>query len=98
MTKDRRYKLVKDQISGGHLKSLRDIFEIIPKTVVLKDMKIHNLRFNELLRDVSLFLVKELFHLAELIEVDEKVILDLTHNQYIADKKSRPKKEQKSQA
>lgn len=92
MVKDSRYTLVKDQISLGRLKTLRDIFGIIPKTVVSKDMRIHNQRFNDMLYDVSLFVLKELYELAALIEVDGKIILDLAHQQYLLDQKNKIKK------
>lgn len=92
MTKDRRYTLVKNQISGGHLTAFREIFDIIPKTVVGKDLKIHNIRFNELLHDISRFEMGELYQIAGLIEVEEIAIVNLAHSQYLADKKTRKKK------
>ena len=95
MVKDSRYTLVKDQISLGRLKTLRDIFGIIPKTVVLTDMHIHNQRFNEILADVSLFQLLELYELAALIEVDGKIVLDLAHEQYLLDQKNKIKTQSK---
>jgi hypothetical protein len=92
MTKDKRYTLVKNQISGGYVKTFREIFEIIPKTVVSKDLKIHNLRFGNMLNDMARFELGDLYRIAALIEVDEKIILDLAHAQYLADKKGKRKK------
>ena len=92
MTKDRRYTLAKNEILGGHVKTLREIFDIIPKTVVSKALKIHNMRFSDLINDVQGFELSELYLLAELLEIDEKLLLDLTHAQYLADKKTRKKK------
>lgn len=92
MTKDKRYTLVKNQISGGYVKTFSEIFDIIPKTVVSIDLKIHNVRFNNLLNDVSRFELGDLYRIAALIDVDEKAILDLAHAQYIADKKTKKKK------
>lgn len=89
MVKDKRYKLVKDQISGGHIKTFSEIFDIIPKTVVLKDLHIHNQRFNELMSDVRLFTLLQLYELAALIEIDGKIILDMAHHQYLADQKKK---------
>lgn len=91
MTKDRRYLLAKNQILGGHIRLFREIFDVIPKTVVLKDMKIHNQRFNDLLNNVSGFLLSELYQIADLIEVDEKIIVDMAHQQHVADQKTKPK-------
>ena len=84
--------MVKNQISGGYVKTFREIFDIIPKTVVGKDLKIHNLRFGNMLNDTSLFEMGDLYRIAALIEVDEKIILDLAHAQYLADKRGRKKK------
>jgi len=92
MTKDKRYTLVKNQISGGYIKTFREIFDIIPKTVVGKDLKIHNVRFGNMLNDTTLLELGDLYRIAALIDVDEKIILDLAHAQYLADKKTRKKK------
>jgi hypothetical protein len=92
MTKDRRYTIVKNEILGGHVKTFREIFDIIPKTVVTKDMKIHNIRFNMLIDNVSRFELDELYRLAALLDLEEKVILDLAHAQFLAEKKSKKKK------
>lgn len=92
MTKDKRYVLVKNQISGGFLKTFREIFDIIPKTVVSKDLKMHNVRFGNMLNDTTRFELGDLYRIAALIDVEEKVILDLAHAQYLADKKTRKKK------
>jgi hypothetical protein len=92
MTKDKRYTLVKNQISGGYVKTFSEIFDIIPKTVVSIDLKIHNVRFNNLLNDVSRFELGDLYRIAALIDVDEKTILDLAHTQYLSEKKTKRKK------
>ena len=92
MAKDKRYTLVKNEISGGHVKTFREIFDIIPKTVVSKDLKIHNVRFNNLLNDVTRFELGDLYRIAALIDIDEKIILDLAHAQYLAEKKVKKKK------
>ena len=92
MTKDKRYTLVKNQISGGYIKTFREIFDIIPKTVVGKDLKSHNVRFGNMLNDTTLLELGDLYRIAALIDVDEKIILDLAHAQYLADKKTRKKK------
>jgi len=77
------------------MKSFQEIFDILPKTVVLKDLHIHNQRFNKMLSNVSLFPLEELYKLAELIEIDPKIIVDLAHilahSQYITNRKRKSK-------
>ena len=92
MTKDKRYTIVKNQIEGGYLKGFREIFDIIPKTVVAKDLKIHNIRFSNLINDVSRFELIDLYKLAGLLEIEEKLMLDLVHSQYLSDKRIKRKK------
>jgi hypothetical protein len=92
MTKDKRYTTVKNLISGGYIKTFREIFDTIPKSVVARDLGINNVRFSSLLNNIQKFIVKDLFRIAELLEVDEKAVLDLLYNQYISEKKTRKKK------
>jgi hypothetical protein len=91
MAKDKRYTTVKNLISGGYIKSFQEIFDTIPKSVVYKDLGINNVRFNNLLNNVDQFILKDLFRIAALIEIDEKAILDLVYIQYSQGKKARKK-------
>ena len=92
MVKDKRYKTVNYLISGGFIKSFTEIFDSIPKSVVYKDLGMNNTRFNHLMDNVEDFVLKDLFKIAELIEIDEKVILDLIFHQYQKRKMSKTKK------
>ena len=92
MTKDKRYTTVKNLISGGYIKAFNEIFDTIPKSVVYIDLGMNSVRFNNLLDNVDFFVVKDLFRIAALIEIDEKVILDLMYNQYSLQKKTKKKK------
>ncbi|TXJ23509.1 MAG: hypothetical protein E6Q24_17500 [Chitinophagaceae bacterium] len=92
MVKDKRYTNVKNLISGGHIKNFKDLFDVIPKTVVAHDLGINNVRFTELMEDVGRYFVKDLFKLAELIEVPEIEVMKLICNQYSTDKKAKRKR------
>lgn len=83
------YRTIKLLIEGNQLKEFREIFEHIPKTVINVDLGINYARFNRLIKQVQGFKLEELYMLARLIGVDEKVILDLAHSQYLADKKKK---------
>lgn len=92
MTKDKRYKSVNSLISGGYVKTLIEIFDTIPKSVVAKDLGVSLDRFTKMINDVERFGIRNLFRMAQLIEVDEIMILNLIYHQYQADKKARRKK------
>ena len=70
-----------------------DIFEskAISKSKVYKDLGLNNARFNELIDNVELFKLEDLFHLSLLIEIDAMKVLELAHNQWMA-KNSKLKK------
>lgn len=86
MTKDKRYKTVKNLILGKYIKTLNEIFDTIPYTVVAKNLGIENDRFSLRIGDVERWRIKELFRLAKLIEVEEIEILILLNNQHKAKK------------
>lgn len=92
MAKDRRYSTVKNLISGNYIKTFREIFDTVPKSVVAKDLGFNSERINRLMNEVDRFIVKDLFKLASLIEVDEIEIMKLICNQYTTDKKGKRKK------
>jgi len=77
MAKDRRYIRVKNLLSGGHIHSFPDIFLDIPKSVVARDLGINNVRFSKLINKVELFLLKDIYRFADLLEVDGMYLLHL---------------------
>lgn len=87
--KDKRYNTVKNLISGGYIKSFHEIFDTLPKSVLYKDLGMNSARFNKLLNNVEGFILKDIFHIAALIGIDEKIILDLIYAQYNQSKKSK---------
>lgn len=86
MEKDRRYMQCQNLILGGFVQSFRDIFEIIPKTRVSRDMRINNLRFTRLINNVDQFVLKDIIRMAALFEIDEELMMKMIHHQYKADK------------
>jgi hypothetical protein len=89
MAKDRRYTTIKYLIVDGHIKSFRDIFNDLPKSVVARDLGINNVRFSKLINNVELFVLKELYRFAEFIEIEHKILLDLVDQQYTESKKKK---------
>lgn len=88
MAKDKRYRVVKNLIEGGFIKSFQEIFDTIPKSVVYKDLGMNSVRFNKLLSKVENFVLKDIFRIAALIEVDKKLLLDLVYVDHIQHKKN----------
>jgi len=88
MVKDKRYKTVKNLIDGGYVIKFRQIFDSIPKSVLYKHLGMNSVRFKNLMFHVDLFVVKDIFRMANYFEVDNDVMLKLIYNQYIEDHSS----------
>ena len=95
MARDYRYTTVKNLIAGGYIKSFREMFPTIPKSVVARDLGMNNGRFTRLMNDVKKFTLEELYRLAGFLEIEETTMLTLVHEQYLSDKKKRFRKADK---
>jgi len=78
-------------MSTGHIRNFQDLFKFIPKSVIARDLGMNNTRFSKLIQNVDDFILRDLFRLAELFEIDDLALLNLVHQQYLADKKSKKK-------
>ena len=87
MIKDKRYTVAKNLIESGHITLFRQIFDILPKSVVYRDLGMNNTRFTNLMENVEHFLVNDLFRIADLIGADKMKILEITLRQYEIDNK-----------
>jgi hypothetical protein len=92
MPKDKRYNTVKNLITGGYIKSLSEILDTVPKTVVARDLGMHHQTFDKLIKYPERFTYKDTFRIASLIEVDELVIINLIYNQCVIERKIKRKK------
>ena len=90
--KDSRYNIVGKLIRSNELKMFSEIVDVIPKTRLAIDLGINPERFNRLLANKELFVLKDLYTLADLLEVDLMPLVQLLHNQIQADKKTRRKR------
>jgi hypothetical protein len=92
--KDNRYMRLKQLILHGDIHTLAEIFEIVPKTTVARDMKISLDRFDRKVKEIERFSLREFFKLTALLEVDEIAVFKL----FVADVQARkPKKKKSSQ-
>jgi hypothetical protein len=94
MPRDERYKNVKNLIEAGRITTFREIFtsRAIPKTVLAKDLGMHHDTFNKLLVAPQRFTFENAFHIAAIIEIDKKNIIELIYNQCEEDNKKNKKK------
>lgn len=85
--KDPRYDTIKVLINAGHIKTIKDIFIFIPKTVVYRDFGANFIRFDLAITNPSKFRLGELMLLAEMFDVDAKRIIDMAYEQSLTLKK-----------
>jgi hypothetical protein len=89
MMKDERYSTVKKLISSKQLSVFREIFEIVPKSVVARDLGMTNRGVERLTHRVEDFALKDLFKFADFLEIDRMDIIQMVYAQYIADETNR---------
>jgi len=77
MAKDKRYNTAKKLFEMGAMTNISEILDVIPKTVIGKDMGMHHDTFNRLLSNPGNFTLNQIFQLAALIGVDKMAMLNL---------------------
>lgn len=85
--KDRRYKTIRNLIAAGYIKTFRQIFGIIAKSQVARDLKTNNGRFTRRKHQVDQFKMWQVFRLADLLEMEEGTVLELLIRQRKEDQK-----------
>lgn len=76
-SKDIRYKTARIVMEAGQVKTFKEIFKIIPKTVVAKDMRTNNNRMERLINNPAGFTFSEIDKIAKLIGCDYRKLRDL---------------------
>jgi plasmid maintenance system antidote protein VapI len=92
MAKDPRYNSVSKLIANSSLESFSEVLAFVPKTVLARDLGIHHITFNKLINHPEKFTLQLIYHIASLMGVDKKVMLELFYNQTSGDKKGKRKK------
>lgn len=77
--KDKRYQTIRLYIQAGAISSFGEIFDILPKSVLSRDLRLNYIRLVKKIQDPNLFTLREMRRMAELIEVDDEVIFNLIH-------------------
>jgi hypothetical protein len=89
--KDRRYNALKAYIDSGEMKNFTEMFDIVPRSVVVRDSGINYTRLINKIKGPEKFTVKDIFILAQLIGVESQKIYQLIASS--VDKKSfKPKR------
>lgn len=90
MVKDNRYNIARIFIEKGEIKTIAQIFDYIPKSVVSHEIKTNNNRFTRLINDPLEFKLIELSKIAKAIGVETKVLVNMALQDAV--RRSRSKK------
>lgn len=79
--KDKRFNTVGKLIRANEINTFSEVIDVIPKTVLAIELGINPERFNRLIANIDLFVIKDLVKLAELLEVETIAVLQLISNE-----------------
>lgn len=85
--KQNGYKILKLLVQNRQISTFEEIFEIISRTRLARDAKIHYNRLGNKVRNPEKFTVKDIRTLAKLIDIDPLVLFSFIWP--LAEKKSR---------
>lgn len=77
MIKDNRYNIARIFIENGEIKTIAQIFEYIPKSVVSHELRTNNNRFTRLINDPLEFKLIELSKIARALGIETKVLVNM---------------------
>ena len=90
MIKDNLYNIARLFIEKGEIKTIAQIFDYIPKSVVSHELKTNNNRFTRLINDPLEFKLIELSKIAKAIGIETKVLVNMALQE--ENRRSRPGK------
>lgn len=77
MVKDKRYNALKSYIETEGIKSFTEIFDIIPKSVIVRDAKLNYVRLEAKIKSPEKFTIKDLLTISDLIGIDSRKLYNL---------------------
>jgi len=98
MAKDKRYKVVKTMLDKGILIEFRQILEVVPKTVIARELRTNNNRMTRLLSDVRSFSLDELYRISRAMTIDFRKLVSITCSQILTEEKNKAQKKVKKYA
>jgi len=81
MEKDKRYDIVRKLIISGHIVTIQDIIDVLPKTILTKDLGMHHITFEKYLKEPHRFTYGDTKKIAQLIEVEIEQIFTIILNE-----------------
>ena len=70
--RDPRYRIAKVMLQGNKLESLEEMFKIVPRTVIAKDLHINNSTIKHYIKYPGRFTINHVMELADLLRYDHK--------------------------
>lgn len=89
MAKQKSFKVAKNLIETGGIKNISQLLEIVDKKAIYKGIPATPIRFNNLVADPPQFRFSDAYAIAATIGVDEKLVIDLIHNECVSRRKRR---------
>ena len=90
------YSTGKKHLLTGEIKKLSELLEYVEKTPFSRDIRTTPERFNRLLANPIKFRMDDIYNMAQMLDVDHKLIFELVHNEYLAKlEEARRKKKRK---
>jgi hypothetical protein len=77
LVSDKRYNALKAYIESGGIKSFTEIFDIIPRSTIIKDSGINYTRLTNKITHPDKFTVKDILTISKLIGIDSRKLYDL---------------------
>ena len=74
---DTRYKYVLSVWRAGDLTSLKDIFDMVPRSIVATDIGLNYGRFSQKVLKPELFTFRDLLRLAKYTEIEPKALAEI---------------------
>jgi hypothetical protein len=75
--KDQRYKAIKSLIQSNSLQGLKEVFTVIPLSVVQRDIEMNYLTLRRRIDNPELLTVRDINAMAELFEVEPAEVFKL---------------------
>ena len=85
MAKDKRYKVVKTMLDKDIIIEFRQILEVLPKTVIARELRTNNNRMTRLLSNVREFSLDELYRISRALTIDFRKLVFITCTQILND-------------
>lgn len=91
MVKDKRYHAVKALLESGNIKTFDELFDILPKTVIRKDIGLNYYAFSVKINHSEKFVLQDLIRLADLIQCDPRLVIELALTSFEKNRRTKKK-------